>query len=847
MTEGQGDISGEAFSRNNDPKLSKMRVFGGIITDVTPSLNAFRVEIPNDVTRICTTLSITGGSVVTNSGFEVGDQVLIAGGIGDTFGVILGKITETSVYGTADPRSFVTLSESFKQGPFQKGLFETLGGKPNEYVPAWTLNQPLLKTNTGELFIGAPVGPKFFIDPFMSCMAVNDATGVWAFRDDSMLRIAGINFQKVTAGSYEEELNDNGECTYYRGQCLNSWEQLGYYKKPSSDIITQNEKWYKKEEPTAPRELTDKEAKPFHRVIELGGYLGKGKQSMVLAPPESGEYGKYGKKEEKQLGLSRIVQNTDGFIGIESAQGISIVKSSAIPAIQRIYMPENDADGDNKDNYKFDHVNYEPLSVPKLTASKTNKILQSVMAVEDYYIYTMQFKSVSALLRHAKDWFIPETRAVQKGSFRLKNEINKLRQKYVLDLPTSYKLKIDDKEQEYYPVEAGIHLLPEGGVVIYDGYGGEIRMAGGHVTISAPGGVNLRSGRDAQIWAGRNLSVRAQEGIDQSATKGSVHIKAEKNLELLGGNSGHNSGVIIESKGQGDMDFSSAGDKKKVGGIVLKTEKGTISALGSTLYVGTDKNGSGIMVDSGKGRTGLYTASRIKQDYVREKHSLNFGTFGSGYIDKVYESTKDQYTVPCRMYVGGMVVVVGHAFVDGVIECDKHIITKQAENTPMVAPLTGKAARAFDNVIRSADAYITHQVIANSQGVYDNMVKRPFYQSKKPGNPTVVRQAGFSYRTDNELNLTEFYVYADRWQTICDTATPWKEKKVSTEAGDGEYPYPGKKYFTQQPCFVTQELVFCNDSGVLQHKSGDQIDDKYQNPEYNKPTLKSLKDYPAMG
>lgn len=846
-TEGAGDPTGEGFSREHSVRDPGLRVMTGIVSDVCPPLNAFRVSIPNSTTRICSVLSLTGGTMHFGSCFSVGDQVLVVGAYGSSYGTILGKIAEASRYQDVDPRSFVTLSQNFKQTSFQKSFFEMLGGKENETVPLWTYGAPIQTTNLGELFIGAVAGPKIFIDPFMAYLSVNDATGIWTFRDDSMLRIAGINYQKITSGSYEEELNDNGECTLYRGYCLNSWESLGYYTKPKEDILKDEKDWEDSDEPKSFIEPKEKNAKPFHRIIELGGYLGKGKQTIVLAPPESGEVGKYGSKEDNQLALSRIVQNTDGFIGIESAKGISIVKSKAIPSIQRLWLPENDADGDNKDNYKFDHKDYEPVSEPELTAEKRDEAMQSAMAAQDYFVYTMQYKSLVQLLRHKKDWFIPEFNDVKKGSFDLSTAINSLNNKYVMELPESYTLEIDGKAQKYYPVEAGIHLLPEGGVVIYDGYGGEIRMAGGQITISAPGGINIHSGTDTQIWAGRNLSVRAKDSIVQSATKGSVHVKAEKNLELLGGNAGGTSGVVIESKGQGSMDFSADGDDAKIGGIVMKCAQGTISTVAGTLYMGALEQGAGIMLDSAQGRRGIYTASQTKEDYVASRYAINFGNFKSGNIEKVYESTKDMHTIPCSTYIAGTTEILDNVLIDGAIQCDQHIYTKQAENNPMVSPLTGKAAASFDKIIRQADTYVTDTAINTSKTQYTSGIKPSFYASEKPGNENVIKRSGFSYRTDEQMNLGDFCVYADRWQTICTSGTPWEETKVVTFNETGEYPYPGKNFFETQNCYVMQTLVFCDGSDVAEHKSGDEIDDKYLNPEYNKPQLKSLNEYRSMG
>ena len=69
-------------------------------------------------------------------------------------------------------------------------------------------------------------------------------------------------------------------------------------------------------------------------------------------------------------------------------------------------------------------------------------------------------------------------------------------------------------------------LLEDGTVVIGDGYGAEIRMCAGSITISAPGDVWLKPGKNAQMW--REGWLEASQGrrvAGESPFDGSIQTK----------------------------------------------------------------------------------------------------------------------------------------------------------------------------------------------------------------------------------------------------------------------------------------------------------------------------------
>lgn len=848
QTEASEDTKRVGYTREANMRDNGIRLSVGRIADTVPALNGYKVQVPDAGIIACSCMNLAGGLLYALPNFVVGDTVLVAMSKVSTVGIILGKLPTISKYGPNDPRSFVTLSDCFKPNIFQRSFLDTLTDGKNYLCPAWTFGSPMQKTDIGEFFMSSPGGCKFFMNPYMGYLAANDATGIWVFKDDSTLRVAGLNYQMLTAGTSEFRLNDNGECIEYAGSSFNSWEQFGYYKKPKK-VIAIKEGWAKNKKEQSFKEPVEPNAKPYHPIQKYGGWIGQGIQTRITAPVKESKFTAAGSVEKKQRALSAISQLADGFIGIESAKGISIVKRSFMPSIQMTYAPDFDMYGDNPDNYDFDHSEFKVYGEPELNAGTVAKVMQALMAIDDYSTYVCNYKPYSAFLNHKKDWFIPEEDNIKKGNPDLARLIRSLRSKDIAQEPSTYNITINGQQQKYYATEAGLHFLPNGGVVLYDGYGSEIKMAGGQITISAPGGIWLKSGKDIRQWAGKDINLRAKGCIDETSSKGSVRIKAEKNMEIIGGNAGGSSGVVIESRGSGDMDFSEGGDKVKVGGIVMRAAKGTASVLANTVYIrsGIESSGNGIMIDAGKGRSNIYTASNEKNDYVNQRHVLNFGDFETGSVSAVQESRADMATIPGRLDIGGLVTVLDSVYVEEGVYAGDHFYSKRAKTDHFVDPIANKGETMFNEHIMRETVYVNSTLPNDEIERYSGSVRPMFYEDKKPGNDTVLKQAEFSFRTDEELKLKNFCVYADRWQTVCDVGAAWEEPKVETATEKGQYPFPGKKYLKDENCYATQELELKEKGVAKNRKEGDEVVDKYKKPKYKEPVMKPLSEMKVLG
>lgn len=128
---------------------------------------------------------------------------------------------------------------------------------------------------------------------------------------------------------------------------------------------------------------------------------------------------------------------------------------------------------------------------------------------------------------------------------------------------------------------SGWHFLPDGSVIIRDGWGSEIVMRGGNIIFSAVGDVVNQPGGSAVTIAGRDVIQKAQEHIDLSTAKGDIRLKAETNLHAHS----QKGGILLEAVAEGQHHGFAEGTAptQPTLGIVLKAEKASIAFIGRTV------------------------------------------------------------------------------------------------------------------------------------------------------------------------------------------------------------------------------------------------------------------------
>jgi hypothetical protein len=159
--------------------------------------------------------------------------------------------------------------------------------------------------------------------------------------------------------------------------------------------------------------------------------------------------------------------------------------------------------------------------------------------VRELQAFLCDWKGLHPFYYHVGDFFTPRQDELSYAeTLQAKPDFSPLKNKQWLDRPQPKRLKVDHRyASDYYETTAGIYALPDGGIVIQDGYGSEIRMTGGSIFLTCPGDVWRMPGRSCIDWAGDDHIIKANNSVDITSSNKDVRVKAEHNLEMLAANS----------------------------------------------------------------------------------------------------------------------------------------------------------------------------------------------------------------------------------------------------------------------------------------------------------------------
>lgn len=861
------------FQLEEDPKsINTLRNFkipsldctivSGFIIDTAPIAHAYKVLLNGNRTAVlCYALKTNGGNPALGSDssyYAPGTAVLVAIRPGGDMGAILGAIPP--IGDAAEFVYYTCTSNASKNEPDQSDLacltFQT---PDNPFVGIYNFSTGLPRdtTDIGEFGFSTATGVKLMLNPFMATMAVDDYSGLWLFDQDSLLRLSGLNLQIRSAGREFEYLNDEGEYIEYEGTAIFPWEQIGYTRFPTSKLIidtpeeelTGEKAWKSYVEPGKEK------AKPFHRLVSFGGWLGQGKFNQIVAPDPEKDWITYEDKE-KHLGLNRHTETMDGWNNIISAKEFFIGKRGFIPSVSRVARPDDTSTkiGDNPSNYtKANNFDIES-EIPS-----SDQPLEEVMGLQDKLAYQQNFKEVFPFIQHANDYYVPEDAELNEGLSRFPN-FNELTSKQLIKVPAEKEINVvsggeAERKVKINAAESGLANLSDGSVVQFGGCGEELRMTGGSIFMDAPGDIWFKSGRKIILWAGDDIEIRAKGHIDVSTTEGSIRIKAENQLNMLGGNNGK-SGVLIESKGKGKtFDFSKPGEEAEYSGIVLKSSESVVAAMGATVYLrsGVNDSGQGVFIDANEGEHSIYTLSSSVVNYVENAFTINYSNIKTGEVEATTTFDKDS-----NLFTGSIIASKDGYFVDNVYSGNNlfavgHIFTGDSEDYDnFVSDYKRGKADLKKQLNRLEDEINTKQPEQYTKQ-YENKVKESILNEDQIGYEETRKNAGFTFRNQEQYKVSEdFAVYESRWQNIGKNAgkggNAWEEKGVVSESGEETYPFPGKDYYTGTPCYITQAWTLTDyEKGSYKNRmSGEEIAPEYKEPKYGEQEKKPLNTYPVI-
>lgn len=882
------------------------RLLTGTIQDGTAIANVYFVHPDHGHDPVLAT-AMTHGSSSAFGTTEIntyvpGTRVLVMVQDKDSKAFILGAIPTTIEVGKRVMHDYISQASRNRVDDCHK---KHIKQEKSSGIADYSNWRPYDATLGGEWGGITSTGGRITLDDFMFQTAINEFTGVFGFYHDNMLRIAGYNMQFWTAGSERDSYMDQAECNDSQGYTPYPWEGVGVLI-PGPPVIEEYEPGcYQcfKEKPFYSRwENKHEFAQPYHRTQVFQGYLGQGHRTIVHAPPPGKDRWTYkgqpgGKSTpfdselktkrgvsynctggpdklkdhdpQPVFGLNEENKALDGRIFMASAKGVHIAKRILLPFPQREKRPEDWQNGDEAEkNYKaaskYGSGPEHEITGTIITTEQEYPNLQRATAVLDMHGYLYNYSGLHAFYWHAKDYKTWEQQELKYADVNQK--IPKFPQlmgsKMYLkeEEPKIFKIdhRYDKKPQKFYESESYISLLEDGGIVIGDGYGGEIRMTGGCVFISAPGDVWLKGGRDVQAWAGNDFIARANKTVDISATEKNVRIKAERNVLVLAGNetTDREGGILLESRAKiTDYHFEECGDKIKFAGVVARAPYSNVVGMAKNIYLRT---GGGkvlpgdIVLDAARGSKDILTKSRNLYNFVS---SSVFHFFGNGQED--WTTTKSNmfsrnFTLLCGpIGTDGDLIMDGNILARGSCLLTKgHIFTEvAARGLIFVAPCDGECQGKVNAAIDLIVELINVTLPKIGGAVHLAQIKTPWYTDKKAGNTRVMTILEFSFRVDEDYKIPDFLLYEDRWQQMAriggEIPERWTERPVRADGcGLPTYPFPGKKWLTDEQALKEQDFK------IVQFQKGGYIDlergkapglaGPYREPEFKEPQEKII-------
>lgn len=889
------------------------RLLTGVVMDGTAIVNCYRVHLDHGHCPIlATALTKTGqgclGATEINT-IQPGARVAVMVPDKDHKAVILGVIPDVLDIGS---RAFHDYISQCARNRVDDAHKKYLKQDKSNYFMDYSSWRPYDATLAGEWGAIAKTGIGVTVDDFMFKAAVNEFCGVYGFYHDSLLRLAGYNLQMWTAGSERDAYMDQAECNDATGYAPYPWEGMGVLNagievveeyEPATYHCFRGKPYYSR------WENKHEFAQPYHRSQVFFGYLGQGMRQVVHAPPRGIERWTYdgvasgpgpvpfdsavtsagdeefncqsGPDKETQhdekpvFGLSEENKSLDGRIFMASAKGVHIAKRILLPFPQRIKRPEDATNGDDANkNYKasglFGSGPEHTITGDIETTESTYPNLQRAAAVLDLHGYLYNYSGLHAFFWHEKDYKTWEQQDLEYADVNQKAPPFGLLagvQMYLKEeQPKKFYIDHRYREQSFYETESYISLLEDGGVVIGDGYGGEIRMTGGCVFITAPGDVWLKSGRDVQSWAGNDIIARANKSVDISTTEKNVRIKAEQNVLVFAGNetSDREGGILLESRAKTiEYDFEKCGDGVLFGGVVARAPFSNVVGLAKNIYMrtgGGEIEDGNITIDASQARKDILTKSRAIYNFMT---GAEFHFFGDRVGQEDWKTRKsnmfaEKFTLLCGpIGTDSSMLLDGNVFARGSFFSTKgHIFTDvAARGFIFVAPCDDKCKGEINPALDLIEEIITVTIPKIADTIHQGLFKEFWYKAKRAGNERVMTIMEFSFRSEEDYMIPDFLLFEDRWQQMARTSGDipdrWTERGVPNKICEKTYPFPGKKWLEDSPAYKEQELQIAQyESGGFRDKqrgTPGSLAAEYKSPQYKQPQEKTINgNYPIV-
>jgi hypothetical protein len=661
---------------------------------------------------------------------------------------------------------------------------------------------------SGDYSITNMLGGGFHTDAFQTSLRQAHDCGIWMFAFDRLLRFIGRSVQEFSS-AHERYIGADEHETYgFEGIAMYPWEAHGFFHKPDTLYEKNEGNDFVFGDGVGFMEPKKSDAVPFYRIRRYTGFPAQGEIREVLIPPKDIKEGDVFTADSEQIPLcvGRQQVLSDGTFLLESAQAIHLVKHSNIRTFHRTHEIDDPQGDDAAGDYAFSESD-APKERPEQDGNITDQLLWSVRK-----------QAGAAFSEHKKDFKeIPREQYPFEKDVQTGNLSDLKTADHVKDPPVT-QLHIDNRYGEV-PVSgsrASISILPGGGIALRGSCGEEILLQGGNITLSCPGDVRIMPARSVVSLAGDDVVLRAKNSIDLTATDNDVRVKAQRNLDMVGGMSGTGR-TLLENKAESIPTNKDVRDREgeNIGGhgLIFKADESMVGVFGKQIYVRSVQDG-GIYLDGDEGKGNV----KIRAKYLGVETIKNI-ELGAGTGTSLLTISPTSVTVSDSNAEMGSLRVFGSIYVHRRV-----IATDACNNNPTAKPIFDDEAVQIqkDNVLGFNER----------NGMEFNT---RFYEEDRIGTEEAIKNYTFSYRTVEQCGASRFEFREPYWmelygESACSVLVSWAEPVYKYQDKTDQLPWPGYRAWEEDESVIKNQTVLYNAETGIDVEQGGATGDKKDVP-----------------
>lgn len=642
----------------------------------------------------------------------------------------------------------------------------------------------------GDYTITTLTGGTLHLDDEMLLLRSSELCGLSLFAEDGHARLSGETLRLESPAFQQEHGVVGHESVVSAGHCLYPWEAAGAATPQDlqpPDRLDEDELGVADRHAAEPQQL---DQQPIHRIETFGGYLGQGELQLVSAPQGNGVNTL--RQGVPRHGLSRKQDLLDGSLLTETVRQVFIAKVTDIPQLRRTAEP--DAFDLEQLDYRFSGLG-EAGPEHKIASLSSEIPVMAGLGVEEMYAYASGWQGLHAAAYHPQvegkysgfDWQSP----AQQADLRQQDWL------YPENLQTAT-TQIDHRygEATLYRANSMIGITETGDIVLRHGSGAEVVVTAAGILFN---GVSLHMNIAKTLSVASNLiSLRANRHFEASCSTGRLLLKAQTDLNLLGG-AGGSGGILIESRSNSlTSDWRETPDQSHGSGLVLKSATSHVSLLGGELLLKTGPGGedtaSGSIVIDCDGNE-IITRCRTQLRYADQYYDY-FGTAPSE------EPLAANYYSASDLLLSGNLRARGQAIVGGAVQAGGGFATHRGRYR----------SGSGQTYIESGGSYVTGNVTqaeearqTQTQYAFDRWQASQLRLAEEnlPLHPTVIWRSRFGFLDSRSYGTESLKVAQPLWQREhTSLLQSWEEPVVRFDGSVPTRPWPGEQTWNRDNSFL---------------------------------------------